>query len=76
VVLFQNCVRHLRTPTKMATTDELNLTLDPMGNSHKNLLVWNYLLNKNFFLISSPLFPNLHNRSKWVTEFTSKLQGR
>jgi hypothetical protein len=28
-----------RPPTKMATTAELNLTLDPMGNSHKNLLV-------------------------------------
>ena len=26
VVLFQNCVRHFRTPTKMATTAELNLT--------------------------------------------------
>jgi hypothetical protein len=23
---FQNCVRHFRTPTKMATTAELNLT--------------------------------------------------
>ena len=26
VVLFQKCVQHLRTPTKMATTAELNLT--------------------------------------------------
>ena len=26
-----------RPPTKMATTAELNLTWDPMGNSHKNL---------------------------------------
>jgi hypothetical protein len=26
VVLFQNCVRLFRTPTKMATTAELNLT--------------------------------------------------
>jgi hypothetical protein len=26
VVLFQNCVRHFRTPTKMATTAEFNLT--------------------------------------------------
>jgi hypothetical protein len=33
------CVRHFRPPTKMATTAELNLTYDPMGNSHKNLLV-------------------------------------
>ena len=30
---FQNCVRHFRPPTKMATTAEFNL------NSHKNLLV-------------------------------------
>jgi hypothetical protein len=29
-----------------------------------------------FFSISSPLFSNLHNRSKWVMGFTSKLQGR
>jgi hypothetical protein len=26
VVLFQNCVRHFRAPTKMAATAELNLT--------------------------------------------------
>jgi hypothetical protein len=51
VVLFQNCVRHFRTPTKMAATAELNLTKDPMGNSHKNLLVWNHLLNKNKILM-------------------------
>jgi hypothetical protein len=38
VVLFQNCVRHFRTPTKMAAIAELNLTLDPMGNSHKIFL--------------------------------------
>jgi hypothetical protein len=31
---------------------------------------------EDFFLISSPLFSNLHNRSKWVMGFTSKLQGR
>jgi hypothetical protein len=35
----QNDVWHFRPPTKMATTAELNLTKDPMGNSHKNLLV-------------------------------------
>ena len=40
-------VRHFRTSTNMATTAELNLTWDPMGNSHKNLLFWNHLLNKN-----------------------------
>ena len=31
----------------MAATAELSLTLDPMGNSLKNLLVWNYLINLN-----------------------------
>ena len=31
---------------------------------------------EDFFKISSPLFSNLHNRSKWVMGFTSKLQGR
>jgi hypothetical protein len=39
VVPFQNCVWHFKPPTKMATTAELDLTWDPMGNSHKNLLV-------------------------------------
>jgi hypothetical protein len=51
VVLFQNFVRHFRTPIKMAATAELNLTYDTMGNSHKNLLVWNHLLNKNKILM-------------------------
>ena len=35
----------------MAATAELSLTLDPMGNSLKNLLVWNYLLNLNQTLL-------------------------
>ena len=51
VVLFQNCVRHFRTSTNMAATAKLNLTWDPMGNSHKNLLFWNHLLNKNKILM-------------------------
>jgi hypothetical protein len=51
VVLFQSCVRHFRTSTNMAATAELNLTWDPMGNSHKNLLFWNHLLNKNNILM-------------------------
>ena len=37
MVLFQNCV----------CTAELNLTQDPMGNSHKNHPVWNQQLNQN-----------------------------
>jgi hypothetical protein len=52
VVLFQNCVRHFRTPTKMATTAEHNLIYDPMGNSHKNLLLWNHLLNEILSAVS------------------------
>ena len=41
--------------TKMAPTAELSLTWDPMGNSHKNLLVWNQLLNWNQTLIKQSL---------------------
>jgi hypothetical protein len=44
---FQYCVRHFRLPTKMVSTAKLNLTQDPMGNSHYNPVVWNHLLNKN-----------------------------
>ena len=35
----------------MAATVQLNLTLDPMGNSLKNLFVWNYFLNLNQTLV-------------------------
>ena len=41
--------------TKMASTAELSLTQDPMGNSHTNLLVWNQLLNWNQTLIKQSL---------------------
>jgi hypothetical protein len=44
-----------RTPTKMATTAKLNLTLDPMGNSHKNLLLRNHWANCNQTLVESSL---------------------
>jgi hypothetical protein len=40
---------------------------------------WDWLSSfrgEHFLKISSPLFSNLHNRSKWVMGFTSKLQGR
>ena len=36
-------------------TVELSLTQDPVGNSHKNLLVWNQLLNWNQTLIKQSL---------------------
>ena len=47
VVPFQDWIHHFRPPTEMATTAELNFTLDPMENSDKNLLVWNHLLNQS-----------------------------
>ena len=43
-------------------TAELILTQDPMGNSHKNHLVWNQQLNQNQTLIEQSLdgpFPKL-----------------
>jgi hypothetical protein len=39
---------------------------------------WDWLSSfrgEDLFKIASPLFSNLHNRSKWVMGFTSKLQG-
>jgi hypothetical protein len=47
MVLFQKYVRRFDPSTKMAPTAELSLTKEPMGNSHKNLLVWNQSLNWN-----------------------------
>ena len=37
MVLFQKYVRRFGPSTKMAPTAKLSLTLEPMGNSHKNL---------------------------------------
>ena len=55
MVLFQKCVWRFGPSTKMAPTAELSLTQDPMGNSHKNLLVWKQLLNWNQTLIKQSL---------------------
>ena len=55
MVLFQKCVRWFGPSIKMAPTAELSLALDPMGNSHKNFLVWNQLLNWNQTLIKESL---------------------
>ena len=55
MVLFQKCVRRFDPSTKIAPTAELSLTQDPMGNSHKNILVWNQLLNWNQTLIKQSL---------------------
>ena len=62
MVLFQKWVRRFSPSTKMAPTAELSLTLNPMGNSHKNILVWKQLLNWNQTLIKQSLdgpFPKL-----------------
>ena len=55
MVLFQKYVRRFSPSTKMAPTAELSLTQEPMGNSHKNLLVWKQLLNWNQTLIKQSL---------------------
>ena len=62
MVFFQKYVRRFGPSTKMAPTAELSLTQEPMGNSHKNLLVWKQLLNWNQTLIKQSLngpFPKL-----------------
>ena len=62
MVLFQKYFGRFGPSTKMAPTAELSLTQEPMGNSHKNLLVWNQLLNWNQTLIKYSLngpFPKL-----------------
>jgi hypothetical protein len=40
--------------TKMAPTAELSLTQDPMGNSHKNILLRNHWANLNQTLLNDP----------------------
>jgi hypothetical protein len=52
MVLFQKYVRRFGPSTKMAPTAKLSLTWEHMGNSHKNLLVWNQLLNWNHIKIT------------------------
>ena len=49
------CVRRFGSSTKMTPTAELSLTQDPMEISHKNLVVWNQLLNWNQTLIKQSL---------------------
>ena len=55
MVLFQKYVWRFGPSTKMAPTAELSLAQDPMGNSHKNILVWNQQLNWNQTLIKQSL---------------------
>ena len=45
VVPFQNCVQPFWPPSKMDRAAKLGLTLDTMGNTYTDLLVWNHLLN-------------------------------
>ena len=63
MVLFQKCGRRFGPSTKMAPTAELSLTLNPMGNSHYNLLFRNHRANCNQTLVEwsldSPL-PTLY----------------
>jgi hypothetical protein len=51
MVLFQKWVQRFGPLTKMAPTPELSLTLNSMGNSHKNLLFRNHLVNSNQTLV-------------------------
>ena len=51
MLLFQKWVRRLGPSTKIAPTAELSLSLDPMGNSHKNLLLRNHWVNCNQTLV-------------------------
>ena len=62
---------------------ELGITGHNFGRGHPRIIPQKFGCNgpvvseeKIFFLISSPLFSYLHNRSKWVMGFTSKLQDR
>ena len=55
------CVRRFDPSTKMTPTTELSLTQDPMGNSHKNLVVWNQLLNWNQYFIKQSMHGPLSN---------------
>jgi hypothetical protein len=55
MVLFQKYVSQFDPSTKMAPKAELSLTLEPMGNSHKNVFVWNQLLNWNQTLMEYSL---------------------
>ena len=47
MVPFQNCVQPFWPPSKMDRAAKLGLTLDTMGNTYTDLLVWNHLLNWN-----------------------------
>ena len=51
MVLFQKCVRRFGPSTKMVPIAELSLTYDPMGNSHKILLLRNHWANYNQTLV-------------------------
>ena len=76
VVPFQNCVRHFRPPTKMAATAEFNLTYDPMGNSHKNLLLRNHWANCNQTLVGWSLGGPLPKLCPGDPDFQPKCQAK
>ena len=53
-IFFQMAKRRFGPSTKMAPTAELSLTQDPMGNSHKNILLRNHWANLNQTLLNDP----------------------
>jgi hypothetical protein len=62
MVLVQKSVRRFGNSTKMTPTAELSITLDPMGNTYKNLLLRNHWANCNQTLVEWSLggpFPKL-----------------
>jgi hypothetical protein len=70
VVPFQNCVRQHRPVSMMATITKNRRTQfwkgTTQGSFQQSLVEIGSVVSeeKTFFLISSPLFSNLHNRSK------------
>ena len=65
MVLFQKYVRRFGPSTKMTPIAELSLTQDPMGNSHKNLLLRNHWANCNQTLVEQSLGNSHKNLLVW-----------
>jgi hypothetical protein len=62
---------------KMAPTTELNLKLDPMGNSHKNLLLRNHWANCTKLLWNDSWMAPFQNCVRWSrlpTKMAAKLK--
>ena len=77
MVLFQKCVRWFGSSIKMASTAELNLTWDPMGNSHTNLLLRSHWANCNQTFVEWSLdgpLPKCVRWSRLPTKMAAKLK--